>query len=62
MRAVIRFLRTDDKIIHEEEKLVSGVWVNMINPTITESEEIANELGIDLQDLLAALEIGRAHV
>ncbi len=54
--ALVRFLRTDDKIIHEEERIVPGVWVNMINPTITESEEIAEELEIDLQDLLAALD------
>ncbi len=56
MRVVVRFLRTDDKIIHEEERIIPGVWVNMINPTITESEEIAEEMGIDVQDLLAALD------
>lgn len=53
---MVSFLRTDDRIIHEEEDLTSGVWVNMINPTITEGEEIAKKLDIDLQDLLAALD------
>lgn len=53
---MVSFLRTDDRIIHEEEDLASGVWVNMINPTITEGEEIAKKLNIDLQDLLAALD------
>lgn len=56
VRVVIRFLRTDDKIIHEEENLIAGVWVNMINPTITEAEEIARDIEVDLRDLLAALD------
>lgn len=53
---MINFFRTDDRIIHEEENMVSGTWVNMINPTVTEGEEIAEKLDIDLQDLLAALD------
>ncbi len=36
--------------------MVPGTWVNMINPTVTEGEEIAKKLDIDLQDLLAALD------
>lgn len=53
---MVSIYRTDDRIIHEEEQLESGVWINMINPTVTEGEEIAKELNIDLQDLLAALD------
>lgn len=53
---MINLYRTDDRIIHEEEELIPGVWVNMVNPTVTEGEEIARELDIDLQDLLAALD------
>ncbi len=53
---MISIFRTDDRIIHEEKELSSGAWVNMINPTVTEGEEIAKELGIDLHDLLAALD------
>lgn len=53
---MINFFRTDDRIIHEEESMVPGTWVNMINPTVTEGEEIAKKLDIDLQDLLAALD------
>lgn len=53
---MINFYRTDDRIIHEEEQIAPGVWVNMVNPTITEGEDIARELDIDLQDLLAALD------
>lgn len=36
--------------------MVPGTWVNMVNPTVTEGEEIARKLDIDLQDLLAALD------
>lgn len=53
---MINIFRTDDRIIHEEEELSSGVWINMVNPTVTEGEEIAKKLDIDLQDLLAALD------
>lgn len=53
---MISIFRTDDRIIHEEKGLSSGAWVNMVNPTITEGEEIAKELDIDLHDLLAALD------
>ncbi len=53
---MINYYRTDDRIIHEEEQLASGVWVNMVNPTVSEGEEIAGKLDIDLQDLLAALD------
>ena len=53
---MVNFFRTDDRIIHEEEKMSPGVWVNLVNPTITEGEKIAEELDIDVQDLLAALD------
>ncbi len=53
---MVKIFRTDDRIIHEEEQIEPGVWVDMVNPTITEGEEIAKEYGIDLQDLLAALD------
>lgn len=53
---MISIFRTDDRIIHEEKELSSGAWVNMVNPTVTEGEEIAKELNIDLHDLLAALD------
>ncbi len=53
---MVTFYRTDDRKIHEEDSIVPGVWINMINPTVTEGEEIAKELNIDVHDLLAALD------
>lgn len=53
---MVRYFRTDDRIIHEESEISSGTWVNMVNPTMSEGESIAKELDIDIQDLLAALD------
>lgn len=53
---MVNFYRTDDRKIHEEESLVPGVWIDMVNPTVSEGEEIARELDIDIHDLLAALD------
>ena len=50
------YFRTDDQIIHEEEKLSDGVWVQMINPTHEECEEIAEKLMVDIDDVKAALD------
>jgi len=56
VKSVVNIYRTDDRIIHEGKSLESGSWVNMVNPTVAEGEEIAKELDIDLHDLLAALD------
>lgn len=53
---MVTIYRTDDRKIHEEEKIAPGVWINMVNPTVTEAEEIAEELSLDVHDLLAALD------
>lgn len=53
---MVNLYRTDDRIIHEEDELIPGVWANLVNPTVTEGEEIARKLNIDIQDLLAALD------
>lgn len=53
---VVKYYKTDDRKIHEEEGVVDGVWINMINPSIPEGEEIAKELKIDISDLLAPLD------
>lgn len=40
---MVYYYRTDDRIIHEEEEISMGVWVNMVNPTMTEGEEIGQK-------------------
>lgn len=53
---MVKFYRTDDRKIHEEEGPLDGVWIDMCNPTVSEGEEIAGKLGIDISDLLAPLD------
>ncbi len=53
---MVKIYRTDDRIIHEETDLTEGVWVNMVNPSEGEGQELAHKLNIDIQDLLAALD------
>lgn len=54
--AMIKYFKTDNQIIHEEERLEDGVWVQMISPTQRESEEIAQALNVDIDDIKAALD------
>lgn len=53
---MMKFFRTDDQVIHEEEKVCDGSWVQMINPTLEECQEIAELLKVDIEDVQAALD------
>jgi magnesium transporter len=53
---VVKYYRTDDRKIHEEQAINTGVWVQMINPNVAEGQMVADTLGIDIQDVLAALD------
>ncbi len=53
---MVTIYRTDDRKIHEETDITEGVWINMINPTVSEGEEYARKLNVDIHDLLAALD------
>lgn len=53
---MVKYYKTDDRKIHEEKGPADGVWIDMYNPTISEGEEIAEKLGIDISDLLAPLD------
>lgn len=59
---MMTYYRTDDQVIHEEEKLSDGVWVQMINPTHDECEEIAEKLMVDIDDVKAALDVEESSV
>lgn len=58
MTIMMTYYRTDDQVIHEEEKLSDGVWVQMINPTHDECEEIAEKLMVDIDDVKADTRCG----
>ena len=53
---MIKVWKTDDRRIHEEERIQSGVWVQMINPSVEEGQKVADELNVDIEDVLAALD------
>ena len=53
---MIKIYRTDDQFIHEEETIQEGVWIQMIQPTREEAMRVAEELDIDIDDIMAALD------
>lgn len=54
---MVKYFRTDNQIIHEEDRLEDGVWVQMIQPTNRESEAVAEALNVDIDDVKAALDL-----
>ncbi|MEE1243113.1 magnesium transporter CorA family protein [Frisingicoccus sp.] len=53
---MIKIYKTDDRSIHELDSIEDGAWVQMIHPTRAEGTRIANELNIDVDDIMAALD------
>ncbi|MFI3211913.1 MAG: magnesium transporter CorA family protein [Eubacteriales bacterium] len=66
---MIKYLKTEEGIIHEINEIEEGSWVRMINPTAEECERIAKCVNIDVEDIMAPLdseesarlEIQKAH-
>ncbi len=53
---MVRIFRTDDRLIHEKSSIEDGVWINMVAPTVEESQQVAESIGVDIADLRAALD------
>lgn len=53
---MVKYYKTEDRRIHEEESAHDGVWIQMVNPSVSEGQMIADLLGIDIQDVMAALD------
>lgn len=53
---MVKYYRTDDKKIREVEGIASGTWIQMIHPSVAEGQKIADELDVDIEDVLAALD------
>ena len=47
---MVKYYRTDDKKIYEVSELTQGIWIDMVNPTVSEGEEVAEKLNIDLNN------------
>ena len=53
---MVKFYRTDDKLIHELDTMQGGTWIQMVNPSVAEGQMVADELNVDIEDVLAALD------
>ena len=53
---MVKYYRTDDRMIREVDKLDSGAWAYMVSPTTEEAQEIAERLDVDLGDIFAAVD------
>ncbi len=53
---MVKYYRTDDRLIHEEQSIQNGVWIQMVNPSVAEGQMVADIMGIDIEDVLAALD------
>ena len=53
---MVKYYRTDDRRIHEEATIQTGVWIHMVNPGVTEGQMVADQLDVDIEDVLAALD------
>ena len=48
---MLKYFRTDNQIIHEEDRLEDGVWAQLTSPTQRECETIAQALNVDIDDV-----------
>ena len=53
---MINIYRTDDQILHEVHEIHEGVWVSLSAPTVAETQKMADELDIDIDDIRASLD------
>lgn len=53
---MVKYYKTDDKKLYEENDVQNGVWIQMINPSVAEGKQIAEMLDVDIEDVLAALD------
>jgi magnesium transporter len=53
---MVKYYRTDDRLIHEKEIIDNGVWIHMVDPSAEESQMVADALDVDVADIRAALD------
>lgn len=51
-----RIYMTDNNIIHEEDEIKPGCWIQVTGPTMEESTWLGGKLGIDAADIMAAVD------
>jgi magnesium transporter len=53
---MVKYYRTDDRLIHEKDRIDNGVWIHMVDPSAEESQLVADALNVDVADIRAALD------
>lgn len=53
---MIKVYKTEERIVHEIEKIEEGAWINLVAPTMEECIQIAERYDIDIADVRAALD------
>lgn len=53
---MVKYFKTEDSQIYEEERISDGVWIHMVDPSAEETMLLAESLDIDVADLRAALD------
>ncbi|MDD6307629.1 MAG: magnesium transporter CorA family protein [Clostridiales bacterium] len=53
---MIKYFKTEKQRIYEQEKAEDGVWIQMIQPSMEECENISELLDVDVDDIRAALD------
>ena len=53
---MVKYYRTDDRLIHEKDKIDNGVWIHMVDPSAEECHMVAHALDVDVADIRAALD------
>lgn len=53
---MVKYYRTDDRLIHEVDQINNGVWIQMTNPSVAEGQLVADALNVDIEDILAPLD------
>lgn len=53
---MIQILKTENGIVSQLDRQEDGTWINMVAPTLEESEQIADLYNVEIDDIRAALD------
>ena len=53
---MIEYYKTKNGLIYKEDTFVSGCWINIVNPSMTELKDISSRFNIDINTLSSVLD------
>ncbi|MGN9017574.1 magnesium transporter CorA family protein [Lachnospiraceae bacterium HCP1S3_C3] len=56
MKYVLNIYRTDESILHTMKNFEGGVWIQLVSPTSKEISIVAEQFGLEVNDVSAALD------